>query len=730
MKDRRHRYETAGEVRSALEAVRAHGAGSAVSGAQVFSVKRPFIAGKQAFTLSAALAIAVALGLWWLLTRPAGTAAGPASGRPAVAVMAFDNVAGTQDTAWLSKGVPTMLLTGLAQTRGLEIVSAQRLHEALKQLGHDSLESLDQAQAADVGRRAGATAVVVGSVAKSGSELRIDAQLEDLSTGRVMLAETVRGTDVFVLVDQLAARIREGVGFSDVTGIRPVVDVSSSSLEAYRLYSQALDAYVTVRWADAQKLFEEAIAIDPGFAEAYLQLAFVNRLVGSQASWRDNLRNAAAHSERLNERQRLLLEVEITRQRGEAPAAVRLLDELIAKFPDSDDAYNIAFQLYGPFGLEHDSGKLLRILSRAVAARPSSNLLRNTYGYALLEAGRYADAIREFEMYAQQAPREPNPYDSLGEAYLNSGSAEKALESYSRALNVDPRFSSARIGRAWALGMAGNHDQALAEDPPDTATKSFILSRAGRYADAVNVLTAGRLDTEVSKSFSNQGSFSLLLSLFAVERRQYAAAREELRRAQEGYAQMTAPDQRPYLVLIDSMAGMLDIAQKRPDAARSRLDALKRRYNPTLVTENWWEKALDGDIALADGRLQDAADAYAAGEPSERMWLNMLMTAVSLVSNNLPSRDGLARVARARGDLAGAIQEYRRLTSGKSRWNAMLEPRYILEMARLLEQTGDVKNAAVEYSRFLDLWKNADPDLPELAEARRAVARYRRPPAP
>ena len=51
-----------------------------------------------------------------------------------------------------------MLLTGLAQTRGLDIVSGQRLHEVVKQTGRDSLETLDRSQIADVARRAGAGA--------------------------------------------------------------------------------------------------------------------------------------------------------------------------------------------------------------------------------------------------------------------------------------------------------------------------------------------------------------------------------------------------------------------------------------------------------------------------------------------------------------------------------------------------------------------------------------------
>ncbi len=51
----------------------------------------------------------------------------------------------------------------------------------------------------------------------------------------------------------------------------------------------------------------------------------------------------------------------------------------------------------------------------------------------------------------------------------------------------------------------------------------------------------------------------------------------------------------------------------------------------------------------------------------------------------------------------------------------MVQPRYVLELARLLERSGDAASARAEYGRFLDLWNHADPGLPELAEARRKV---------
>jgi len=84
-----------------------------------------------------------------------------------------------------------------------------------------------------------------------------------------------------------------------------------------------------------------------------------------------------------------------------------------------------------------------------------------------------------------------------------------------------------------------------------------------------------------------------------------------------------------------------------------------------------------------------------------------------------------ARVELARGDRAAAIAAYRRLAAvGPEKGSsAALEPRHVLALARLLHQQGDTAAARAEYERFLELWAGADEDLPELEEARRAVAR-------
>ena len=336
-KNPRDRYQTAGDVRAALESVRDEPA---------LPVRRmPPVIRKYRIPLVVASILLAFNAFYFLGRRDAAPVAVGASGRPAIAVMHFQN-AGAPDSnsAWLSSGVPNMLVTGLAQTRGLEIVSERRLLEALGQSGETNLSSLDRTKAADVARRAGAGAIVVGSIFHAGPEVRIDAQVEDLATGRVLAAQTVRGTDVFALVDQLAAEIRDAVGFEDAREVRNVANVSSKSLEAYRLYSEAVKAASNIRMTDAEKLFKAAIAVDPSFAEAYLHLAHVSGHLGRTAERQQYFKMAMDNAERLSERDRLILDIEVARERGQADQGRRMLDELLATYPDTEEAYALALQ--------------------------------------------------------------------------------------------------------------------------------------------------------------------------------------------------------------------------------------------------------------------------------------------------------------------------------------------------------------------------------------------------
>ena len=175
------------------------------------------------------------------------------------------------------------------------------------------------------------------------------------------------------------------------------------------------------------------------------------------------------------------------------------------------------------------------------------------------------------------------------------------------------------------------------------------------------------------------------------------------------------------LSLADLFGGLGEIRAGRVSNASARLASQKAYYDSDDRVESKWVAALEGEVALCEGRHDQAVARFKAAQTNA--WLTLGRDASTVFAANPPSRDGLARVEIARGNLPAAIEEYRRLTivSPGYRSSAALDPRHVLELARLLEKSGDKLGASTEYARFLRLWNNADAGLPELTEAKKAV---------
>jgi serine/threonine protein kinase len=346
------------------------------------------------------------------------------------------------------------------------------------------------------------------------------------------------------------------------------------------------------------------------------------------------------------------------------------------------------------------------------------NALSNVQGYALLEDGKFEEAIEQFQAVTKQSPDEANPWDSLGEGYLANGMPEKSLESYSRALAINPAYEASILGRGLALAALGRYDEALERESPDFRIQAFLLSRVGRYREAQAVLDKGRQDDDAEVSANRALTSAWLL----IEQKEYSQAIDEVGAAQKALAQR---QNHSLLVLADLIGGVADVRSGNVKNATVRLEAQRARHDSAYAVESNWVAALEGEVALAQGRYDVALSSFKAAHKGA--WLTLNRDASTVFAINLPSRDGVGRVEIARGNRAAAIEEYRRLTvvGPGHRSSAVLEPRYILQLARLLNEEKDKAGARVEYGRFLKLWANADAGLPELSEAKRAVTEAR-----
>jgi TolB-like protein len=143
-----------------------------------------------------------------------------------IAIIDFDNNSGNKDWDYMQKGVPRILISNLAQNKGLKIVERTKLDKALKELNFSQTGLVSQETAKKLGKLIGADYALFGSITKFGTNrttIVIDATIIDVQTGEVKYVESVRGTDensIINLLDKLSVMIINDLVPSEETVVK------------------------------------------------------------------------------------------------------------------------------------------------------------------------------------------------------------------------------------------------------------------------------------------------------------------------------------------------------------------------------------------------------------------------------------------------------------------------------------------------------------------------------
>jgi tetratricopeptide (TPR) repeat protein len=619
------------------------------------------------------------------------------AGRQALAVMPFDDRSGDSANAWLSNGVPSMLVTSLAQTPGLDVIGTDRLEASFRELG---LAPTDPSARHPVAQHAGAGAVLVGTIFKVGSDMRLDVQVHDVATGRFVFARTARGPDLFALVDAIADEVRTALDLARQSNVRPLRDVTTASLGAYEMYSKAQRARHNNRWGDAKTLFEEALRIDPAFTLARAQLVEILERLGEETAAEAGRQIVKTQLHRLPERQRLLAEA-LHEHDANPVRAVELLERLIERYPDEEEAYDLIVHAFTHTRDPAFHKKTLAFMQRWARAipGPGSGHFHNHYGYAYIEHGLFTEAEREFRAYIRVSPDEANGYDSLGELFLLTGRPALSVEYYDKALRLNPLFGWSHYGRAYALAAQEKYEEAFASlrtlqnlgsrsavpAAAIHALDALLYSRVGLYGRAGNHIDeARRLARQLGDAGAERDA-DLIDATFAFERGLYERAVEYANRvAAAGPAPPSEIMNVRRVALAHLIAGLAEVRRQRIDDARRRMATLQTFNAGSDPIQVSWQHALTGEIALAERRFDEAESEFRASEYHIASSFAIYPTLVAL-ANNLPFRDGLARTAAARGDRRRAVDLYRRLNQPDvtSKWYSLFDRRYARAAAEL-----------------------------------------------
>ena len=354
-------------------------------------------------------------------------------GRPAIAVLAFDNLSGDPEQEYFADGIAEDLITRLSTSSGFPVIAR---NSTFTYKGH----AVDVQQ---VGRELGARYVVEGSVRKSGARVRISAQLIDAATGHHVWAETYDRElrDIFAVQDEITEAIVGSINPAIIGAEwRRVARKDPRDLGVYDLEMQGWWRFGKLTREEnlrARSLFERTIELGPQSSAGFTGLAFTHwNAVAFQ--WTDTPAETISAMKQAARRS-----VELDANNALAHTALSL-------------AYVSAGQL----------DEAIAAAEHAVDLDPSSSIGHAWLGGFLAGRGRLEEALASAEKAIRLSPRDPMLwflFSQLSTVHFAAHRYDDAAEWARRSIRANPKFPYSRAMLAASYAHLDRLDDARAE---------------------------------------------------------------------------------------------------------------------------------------------------------------------------------------------------------------------------------------------------------------------------
>jgi len=449
-------------------------------------------------TLAAVLAL-VALGIlapWGVREVRARLGEGVVT----LAVMPFENLQQAADPERLGQILQELIITDLTELDSLRVLSSQRLLDVYKQLGRGA-GTIDRGTATAVASGAGATKMLTGSVSRLGDHWILTAQLVDLADGTVTDSKRVDGDDLYGIVDGLTTTVRHDLGL-DGTGDVAVGERTSTSLAAYQLYLEGVEASNARAFEDAAAEFEKAIEADPAFGQAYYKLAIVRwwapsvepqLRAGLGPGPADALRAVLDGQVKVTRKERLLAEALLPLVERRPDEARPKFEELVKLHPDEKEAWyglgEAKFHSGPDFAMREDT---LAGFYKAVELDPGFSLAYYHVADMRILERRFDEAAAEIRGYLSRNPGAVAWYQDLARLAVAEGGRAKIESTVAEALRgIDSRAEQRSFLYATAMQCSRFGDPEM---------KAALLDRALEIeSDALDArIRSARADVAVT----------------------------------------------------------------------------------------------------------------------------------------------------------------------------------------------------------------------------------------
>jgi eukaryotic-like serine/threonine-protein kinase len=678
--DRKLRYQNAADIRADLQRLKRDSewsrefitAGEARLKPARKSIRWEAVAG------ATLLVIGLAVGGWLLFFHKAHAL----TDKDTIVLADFTNRTG--DTVFdgtLRQGLSVQL----EQSPFLSVISDQQIQQTLQMMGQKPDAKLTPEIARELCQRTGSAAVLDGSIIQIGTPYLLTVQAINCSTGESLASTETQASDKSHVLDALgkaALEMRNKLGESLSTVQKfdtPLKQATTSSLEALKAFSSGGQVANTAGSAAAIPFFKHAIELDPNFAMAYVALGtdYWNLNEPSLAS--ENMRKAFELRGQVSEYEKLAIEAE----------------------------YH--------FDTTGDLEKARQACELWAQTYPRDESARNELGIIYAGLGQYDKALAELREVLRLYPERGRAYSNVAITYIRLNHLREALATLEKAKEKNLDYPSLHDRRyllaflendavgmakqvAWAEGKPGVEDLFLGYEA-DTAGYFGQLANSRAFSSRAVASAEHAGEREAAASYEADEALREALFANATNARQRAASASGLSKSR---------DVQYVVAMALALAGDWVRAQ-------SLADDLDERFPGDSIVQFKYLPTLHAQVALSRNDASKAIEGLQAATPYELGDAGAGSLYPSYVR-------GKAYLATHQGNQAAA--EFQKILD--HRGIVVNEPIGVLAhlgLARAYMLQADTAKAKAAYQDFLTLWKDADPDIPILKQAKAEYAK-------
>ncbi len=566
------------------------------------------------------------------------------------------------------------LTVQLEQSPYLNVLPESRVREALRFMGRSPDERVSTQVAREICLREGAKAMLAGSIASLGSHYVIDLKAVNAQTGDSLAREQTEAESkeqVLKSLDNAASSLRRKLGESLGSVQKfamPLEKATTSSLEALQAFTLGQAEHQKIDDLKAIPHLKRAVELDPNFAMAYATLGVAYSNESDRAKASEYLQKAFELRDRASERERLYISAH----------------------------------------------------------------------YYEMVTGQAQRAIEVYESWKETYPRDCTPRDNLSNRYTEFGQFDKALSNANESLQLNPKDVFAYQNAAGAYQKLDRYDEAKAVAEQAIAQNADSMGvHETLYEVAFIRGDAAAMQRQIAWAAGKQMD---LFMLFPQGMADYAMGR--VHRARETLTRATGLAEQHGL---KSLATEVRAGMSVEEAALGNLQEARNGAEQALASSSDRDTKTSAAVALAfagdTGRAEKLVDDVAKDFPSDTLLNNVVLPtarAIMELQRKNPTRAlALLEPAKTYGvsdfgsiyvrgaaylqahDGAEAAAEFQKILD--HRGVSPLDEAYALarlELGRAWALEGQTAKARTAYQDFLAFWKDADPEIPVLKQAK------------